>query len=249
MIAFPDLTNTNYFPYPEGYQFEFKETASKLCTEKLLGTICAFLNNEGGYFIVGICDNKKIVGVKQNKDLDNFLQRVDSIYHDRMIVHDDGAEISFKTIKAWDISLKNGNILSVVQAIPESGKKYRLHTGETYYRLSASNYRLTNINNQITVSQLELEAMIFNKTISIKREYDNYINKTKKEYDTLVNQVSVIEKKYENIKNKLEKEKESTQMLFDLILQQKKEKEKELYGKKEKNEKEFSSLALCNLLI
>lgn len=180
MIVFPDLTGKTHFPYPEGYQFEFKETASRLCTEKLLATICGFLNNEGGYFIVGICDDRKIVGVKQNKELDNFLGRVDSIYHDRFIVYDDGTPISFETIKSWNISLKNRNVLCIIQAIPEPDKKYRLHTGETYYRLSSSNYRLTNINNQITVSQFEMDAMIFNKTISIKRQYDNYIDKTKK---------------------------------------------------------------------
>ncbi len=256
MIAFPDLKGCKEFPYPEGYQFEFKATASALCTEKLLATICGFLNNEGGYFIVGIDDNRKIVGVNQNKELDKFLGRVDAIYHDRMIVHEDGSQISVETIKVLNVSIEKEKVVCVVQAIPEPDKKYRFASGDSYYRLSSSNLRLSSGKFIVTMSQLEIDALVFNKTNSIKNEYESKLKTIKIDYDCVIKRATGIQKSYDLqnafLKKQMEKEKQTTEMLFDLILKQKKEKEEELYGKKcEEPVKgnDLNSYGLCCLLL
>lgn len=58
----------------EGEQLEFKEVVRKDAIGK---TICAFLNNGGGQLLIGISDDKKVVGVKMaariQDELENYL--------------------------------------------------------------------------------------------------------------------------------------------------------------------------------
>ncbi|MBI9066058.1 MAG: putative DNA binding domain-containing protein [Salinivirgaceae bacterium] len=46
----------------EGLKVEFKKATNKL-PKNLFETVCAFLNREGGSIILGIDDDKKIIGV------------------------------------------------------------------------------------------------------------------------------------------------------------------------------------------
>jgi predicted HTH transcriptional regulator len=253
MIAFPEITNLSVFPYPEGYQFEFKETATKQCVAKLDETICGFLNNEGGYFIVGVHDDRRILGINPNKDYDLFLLRVDQLYHSKTIVHEDGSQISVGTIKIFTVPTKNNKIICVVQVTPEPNQKYRMGNGEAFYRLSASNYRLSNANNLVTLRKSDIETMVFNKTLTIQQDFKKLVRRSK-ELD-MTNKKLVAEVTGLNNKKSLleKKEKKATQMLFDLILKQKKEKEEELYGKVDELKKpvkgDIDSLGLCCLLL
>ena len=49
----------------EGINIEFKKAINAL-PETLFETVCAFLNRNGGYVLLGVADNKKIIGVEKN---------------------------------------------------------------------------------------------------------------------------------------------------------------------------------------
>ncbi len=241
MIPFPDLEGCTKFPYPEGIHFEFKSSFPAVDAKsrtKLAETVCAFLNTDGGYLIVGVQDdNRAFLGIPTNKILDAFLLRVDNIYHSNNIVHEDGTTISPGTVTAMTVPAGD-KILCVVKACPEPGQKYRLNTGEMYYRLSASNFRLLATSDIITMRVSEYQNAVFNKTREIKEDYQKLVKYTvevEKKYcevqqtkEEMSDHYRELMKKYEEVKIK---EQESTKMLFEMILKQKKEKEEELYGK------------------
>ena len=247
MIAFPDITNLDVFPYAEGYHFEFKKSSASITNEKLISTICAFLNTEGGYYIVGVEDgSRNILGVNENKDLDHFLLRVDDIHHLKHITYDDSTPISTETMKVLTFPVKNKKVLCVIQVIPEEGKKYILSSGQAYYRLSASNLKCSNVKNHIDNLIIERTKVIqgdydklMKHSILLDKEKNDFENKTK----SLMNELAILEKK----------EKEATQILFTWILQQKKKKEDELYGKQKEislkpQQDDLDTLSLCCLL-
>jgi predicted HTH transcriptional regulator len=253
MIPFPDLEGCTKFPYPEGIHFEFKSSFPAVDAKtntKLVETICAFLNTDGGYLIVGIKDDtREFLGVEVNKKLDAFFIRCDNIYHSNNIVHEDGTTISPGTVTAMTVPA-NGKTLCVVKATPEPNQKYRLNSGEMYYRLSASNFRLLATSDMITMRVSEFHTAVFNKTRQIKEDYQKLVKYTvevEKKYcddqilkETMSDNYKVLMKKYESAKE------ETTKILFENILKQKKEKEEELSGKK--SNVGFNSLALCCLL-
>ncbi len=269
MIEFPDLINCTKFPYPEGIHFEFKVSLNAVDAKsrtKLAETICAFLNTDGGYLIVGVRDSDRaLLGVPINKTLDEFMLRVDNIYHSNHIVHEDGTTISPGTVTAMTVPVGNKH-LCVVKVCPEPDQKYRLNSGEIYYRLSASNFRLLATTDTITLRVSEYTNHVFNKTREIKDDYQKLVKYTvevEKKYcnlqqskEQMSDDYKELMKKYENVSNgnlflkkMLENEKKSTQMLFDLILQQKKEKEEELYGKKVDEKDSWDNVrAMCCLL-
>jgi predicted HTH transcriptional regulator len=243
MIPFPDLEGCTKFPYPEGIHFEFKSSFPAVDAKsntKLTETVCAFLNTDGGYLIVGVQDdNRTFLGVPTNKTLDAFLLRCDNIYHSNNIVHEDGTPISPGTVTAMTVPVGD-KILCVVKASPEAGQKYRLNTGEMYYRLSASNFRLLATSDIITMRVSEYHTAVFNKTRQIKEDYQKLVKYTvevEKKFCEIQQTKEEMSDHYKELMMKYEKsyekEKEATQILFDMILQQKKEKEEEIYGKKQ----------------
>ncbi len=50
----------------EGISVEFKECAAGL-NQSVFETVCAFLNRFGGEIILGVSDNKKIVGIDKTE--------------------------------------------------------------------------------------------------------------------------------------------------------------------------------------
>ncbi len=256
-MPFPDLDGCTKFPYPEGIHFEFKSSFPAVDAKsntKLTETICAFLNTDGGYLIVGIKDDtREFLGIPTNKTLDAFLLRCDNIYHSNNIVHEDGTTISPGTVTAMTVPA-NGKILCVVKAIPEAGQKYRLNTGEMYYRLSASNFRLLATSDIITMRISEYHNAVFNKTRQIKEDYQKLVKYTvevEKKYcevqqvkEEMSDHYKALMKKYEEAKAK---EEETTKILFESILKQKKEKEEE-YGKQSPKDGWEDIRAMCCLL-
>lgn len=53
-------------------ELEFKESYSRTVRPKIYETIAAFMNTRGGDLLIGVNDNKKVVGVKLNKSFDRF---------------------------------------------------------------------------------------------------------------------------------------------------------------------------------
>jgi predicted HTH transcriptional regulator len=250
MIPFPELEDCTKFPYPEGIHFEFKcsfRAVDAKTKTKLVETICAFLNTDGGYLIVGIQDDtREFLGIEINKKLDAFFIRCDNIYHNDHIVHEDGTAISPGTVTAFTVPA-NGKTLCVVKATPEPGQKYRLNTGEMYYRLSASNFHLLAKSESITMRVSEFHHAIFNKTRQIKEDYQKLVRYTVEVEKKYSDDQIIKESMSDHYKALMQKYEEATKLLHESILQQKKMKEEELYGKQSKDD--WGDMrALCCLL-
>jgi hypothetical protein len=176
------------FPYPEGQQFEFKETWGACTTSKMHETICAFLNSAGGYLLYGIQDSGKILGISRD-EADKILLRADDIYHTSKIVNC----VSGKTPPASAIRgsvlrlctrLQNRPhpterfiaILTVVN--PDHNHTYRMSSGDIMIRLSASNFR----SKSTTLSSFE-ELIRDNRALEAeKSKYYTERNRYRKEF-------------------------------------------------------------------
>ena len=152
------------FPWPEGQQFEFKETWGACTTSKMHETICAFLNSAGGYLIYGIQDSGKVMGISRD-EADKILLRADDIYHSKKIVHiETGKELTPSSVRGSIVRLctKLGGVggggggvgggsgklqpterfLAVLTiASQDHNNTYRMSCGDVLIRLSASNFR------------------------------------------------------------------------------------------------------------
>ena len=58
----------------EGVKIEFKESLSKVNRPSVIRTICAFFNTRGGVILIGVRDNKQIIGLKgaTEKEIDRY---------------------------------------------------------------------------------------------------------------------------------------------------------------------------------
>lgn len=152
------------FPHTESDKFEFKESICSKSFDKYIQTICGFLNTSGGNLIFGIKDNLELKGLNQikQKELDNFILRLDSIINEKQIVGikyngldnginnliDDECEINLNqliylkssNIKINQVKTNSGKIFLWIEVIPEDDVKYQLANGMVYHRLGASNY-------------------------------------------------------------------------------------------------------------
>ncbi len=199
------------FPYPEGYQWEFKENVPK--SVEVTSTVCAFLNTRGGYLVIGIRDKDLAVcGIPESstlKHIDNFLLVCDDIYHQGLIIQEDGTRLPQSAVTVELKMLADGRRLVVVRVEPEPGKVYVRHCGRKYIRLSASNYR-------ISVSRYYTESEIDERERCIRRN-------VMKEYKELIDSL------YDDINTGYDKERElrhsaesTEKLLHQKILEDKK---------------------------
>jgi hypothetical protein len=144
------------FPWPEGQQFEFKETWGACTTSKMHETICAFLNSAGGYLIYGIQDSGKILGISR-EEADKVLLRADDIYHTKKIVHiETGKELTPSCVRGSIMRLcttlhtatgiqkpqPTERFLAILTISSlDHNNTYRMICGDIMIRLSASNFR------------------------------------------------------------------------------------------------------------
>lgn len=143
MQPFPDLTGLKVFPEMESDTIEFKESINSFSMEKLLPTLCGFLNNRGGYMIFGVTDKGLIKGIHgKREDIDKYILFIDTIHHNRKITYYDGEAVHPSAITTRIIELSGNIRLVVVTATPEPGKQYKCSDGSSWHRLSASNYRV-----------------------------------------------------------------------------------------------------------
>lgn len=146
--SFPaDLPRMSKFPYLEGQQWEFKETASEHCLKKLSATVCGFLNSAGGYMVFGIRDDGCVLGVSR-KFADKVMLRVDDIIHVGTVKNTTtGGNLTPSELKAYTVPLagwKGDSHLVVIQvASAGAGHIYKMNNGVAMYRLAASNLTAT----------------------------------------------------------------------------------------------------------
>jgi hypothetical protein len=136
-----ELAKMETFPFPEGHQMEFKETL--IAAEALARCVCAFLNGSGGYLILGVRDRDlNICGLYcSEKDIDSFLLRCDNIFHQGLVLSEEGYKLSPKSVSAQYKRFGERRLI-IVRVVPEPGIKYVCLNGLAYVRLSASNYKI-----------------------------------------------------------------------------------------------------------
>ena len=102
----------------ESGQLEFKEVVRKDAVGK---TICGFLNNEGGQLLIGIADNKEIIGVK---DADKWQLEIEQFLIKELVPE---APVM--------VSVENyGNKQLLLIKVWEGSKQPYIFNGSIYYR-------------------------------------------------------------------------------------------------------------------
>jgi predicted HTH transcriptional regulator len=213
---FPDgIDKLDTFPIPEGKNFEFKQSVKSI--DKLLPTICAFLNAEGGYIVFGVIDNnRRICGLRINsKQVDDFiLAHIDSIFQYKRIINQETKEpINPEYIRTEVIKRDDLTYVIVIKIIsPDENITYQIYDGEVFYRLNASNMR---IRSDKVYLEEQVTHMLINQKKSLEKEYANIIrsfNIEIKKQSKLIESLSSSNKKVEKI-------------LYDKILTEKNEME------------------------
>lgn len=141
--VFPSVLRAgDMFPFPEGQQFEFKQ--SLFDKKKLVNTACAFLNTCGGYYIIGVWDDNKIIGITRNR-VDETLLRIDQIIQEHRVVNTTtGDYITHKEMIGRAVPIEGTtNMLVVVQIESyDPSHIYVTNKDESHYvRLGASNMK------------------------------------------------------------------------------------------------------------
>lgn len=217
MFDFPKLDNCTTFPLPEGTNLEFKIGFNSSMAEKIIATICGILNSGGGYLVIGVEDEtRRIVGIKSDKSMDNFLLMLDTIYHHNHIKKLDGTPIPLGTIKSGTVQAANNKEVLVVTINAEPNEKYIIKDGSIWYRLAASNFKQTKL--PTIYSEKELDVIIQNRLAT---------------QSTILHQQFEIEKKHMNQKFQSERDKLKSKFIalendFDRMIRAAKDTDKNL---------------------
>jgi len=161
MLTSKEFETLDIFPYYENQQYEFK---SNLCPgDKLVPTVCAFLNSGGGYIVHGIEDTTlKIKGIdKTSKHIDTFLLNIDTIFHMRKIITQSGDTINPSSVTTKIFKQRDNKPIIVITIKPDINIKYQLIDGSIYYRINASNYK-------ISTSRMYTEAEVNSKILRVR---------------------------------------------------------------------------------
>jgi hypothetical protein len=123
--------------------------------------------------IFGIADDLAIKGfTASTRELDTFLLYIDNIVRNGAVLKEDNEVIKPEQITTRIIKLDNIHNILIISIVSEETAKYQLKEGVVYYRLNASNYRVTN-NRYYTESQVTM--MIRDKGHMIHKEYSGLI--------------------------------------------------------------------------
>jgi predicted HTH transcriptional regulator len=186
--------NTEKFKYSESNWLEFKQSINSCPIEKIIQTICAFLNTDGGYIIIGINDEEKIVGIKsKTKEIDKFKLSIDNKISTNAIVYQDDKIISEKYISITDITNNKKQKFLLIKITPQEGKNYKLMDGTVVHRLNASNRKIKS-------TKLMTESSFLS---SIEQNQQNIINKYNKIIQELNYSIKEFTAKEENYKHKI----------------------------------------------
>jgi len=242
MFDFPKLDNCNIFPLPEGTNLEFKYSFTSSMSEKIIATICGILNSGGGYLVIGVEDGtRRIVGIKTDKSMDNFLLMLDSIYHHNHIKKKDGTPININTIKPAIVQAANDKELLVVTITAEENERYTVKDGSVWYRLAASNFKQTAMPtlysekemDTIIAQRLATQATILHQQFDIEKRVIN--QKFQSEREKIKMKFTSLESDFERVISHAKQTEhnfnELREMIYSDILLQKQQTEKELKNK------------------
>jgi predicted HTH transcriptional regulator len=169
-----DFQQLDKFPYPEGYQYEFKENL--IGTEKLVSTVCALLNYNGGYIVIGIRDiDLGIIGLPKaanEKKVDGFLLICDNIFHQNIIIKEDGTPLDVDSIQIRRLN-SNGRRLIILEIEPKPHTKYQANDGSRWIRVSASNYRVSTTR---LLREVDVARQLYSQQRKIQEEYKDLID-------------------------------------------------------------------------
>jgi predicted HTH transcriptional regulator len=246
MFDFPKVDNCTTFPLPEGTNLEFKIGFNSSMAEKIIATLCGILNSGGGYLVIGVEDeSRRIVGIKTDKSMDNFLLMLDSIYHHHHLKKLDGTPIPLGTIRSGTVQAANNKELLVVTVTSEPGEKYTVKDGSIWYRLAASNFKQTTLPNIYSEKELETiinkklaaQSTILHQQFEIEKKQLN--QKYQSERDKLKSKFKDLENDFDRMikaaKKTDEHFNEFREMLYTNIQLQKSEAEKELANENKNN--------------
>jgi predicted HTH transcriptional regulator len=169
-----DFHHLDQFPYPEGYQYEFKENL--IGTEKLVSTICALLNYKGGYLVIGVRDiDLGIIGLPKaanEKKVDSFLLICDNIFHQNIIIKEDGTPLDVDSLRIRRL-VSNGRRLVILEIEPKPHTKYQSNDGSRWIRVSASNYRVSTTR---LLREVDVARQLYSQQRKIQEEYKDLID-------------------------------------------------------------------------
>ncbi len=234
------------FPYPEGKQFEYKN--SLFIVNKVLPTICAFLNSEGGYMIFGIDDETlQITGLKATtKDVDVFiLENIDKMFHQKLIVSQSDFSGIYPRNITTRVMWKGPKVIIVVTIIPDEGVSYQLNDGTVYYRANASNLK---VRADRAFTEQHVSNLLHTQKKQISREYDMVIRTMTNESrrtNRYVQQLEKVMKTYGNEKDSLTKEVVELRSTKDALQQALFEK---ILADKKETEKRMAKVSLCDIV-
>ncbi len=210
--------------------------------EKIIATLCGILNSGGGYLVIGVEDEtRRIVGIKTDKSMDNFLLMLDSIYHHHHLKKLDGTPVPLGTIRSGTVTAANNKELLVVTATSEPGEKYTVKDGSIWYRLAASNFKQTTLPTIYTEKEVDviISKRLADHTTVLQRQFEvekkQIIQKNQSDRDKLKQKFADLQKDFDKLvgaaKQTDQTFNEFRDMLFTNIQLQKAEVEKELATK------------------
>ena len=228
MESFPSIDGLAKFPYMENTQFEFKSTVKSATTDQRhLKTLCAFLNRDGGFLVIGVHDDSTILGISA-RDCDMFLsQHIDCIVGASLIVTSDIQRIHPDSIKATCIPVLSDKYVLVVKATPFPNITYKLKTGEVYIRVNASNQSFGEVRyytqNDVNTIINNMDMKLAQQMLSLKQTYaktaHELVTSFKAEQAQLILERAQLLREREQFARERE---QVTRMLFDKILKEKK---------------------------
>ena len=175
------LASLKCFPYHESKHFEFKKSMN--CNKgKIPPTICGFLNSGGGHLIFGINDEDlSIIGCPAtSRDIDTFLLYLDSVFRE-LLEANPGLEPG--ALNARALRLENKNHLFIVSVSNVQNRSYKLKDGEIWYRLSASNYK---ISSERLFDASQVSVLVRQNTEKIHSQYRELVCGFEKELERSV---------------------------------------------------------------
>jgi predicted HTH transcriptional regulator len=223
-VTFPsdeELCTIRKFPFAESQNFEYKECLNISFKDKILATICAFLNGGGGYLILGVRDNLDICGIDLTpKELDCFLLKLDHIIHHSQIVTCDNENIPFKTIETRVVRLITNRVLILIKVTKLLDSSYKLSDGSVYYRLNCSNYK---ISSSKVYNQSQMWALIEKERSDVQSQHIEFLNALREKlrvehekYTELMKEKEMLEEENKKLRSLLKATKEES--IFDNIL-------------------------------
>ncbi len=212
------------FPRLEGSTLEFKQSISLMHYKKIPETLCGFLNTDGGTMAFGIRDDGVITGLdSSSKEIDNFLLQIDRIFNESEIRTTDLGRVHPSCVKTNVIPSYSGKYVIAIHVNPIPGKQYQLKDGTVWYRLNASNYKITGSERLYTESDIQIHIARARKNMT--REFSAVIGEFRtnsRGKDSVIRSLQKSVKQYDAELENL------TQLLFDKILSEKKEAEKQM---------------------